>query len=335
MLCIKLGCFHKAIVSFSSTHQASRLKVSMKLSLLSTFLISMSGLGMSNFVVRKDGLQVDVFHLPAAPVVYQNSTGLSFSPTAFTLISGHHEAILVDASAAHDQGETVADWVKKTIPGKTVKAVYITHGHGDHFFTAPIIQKHFPGAEILSTNDVYQHMLGQYEPDQFAFWKTTFPNNQITSTPFPTKILAPNDIFHLEGHVFRAVEVGQSDTYNSTVLHVPDLDLVVAGDVVYGHCYQYLAESTTLELREQWLKSLDKVAELRPKIVVPSHMQPREGYEPSHVQETKDYIKAWADLLSKSSTWEELEGAVKAKYPDRIGSFILRYSAQVPFGAAF
>ena len=42
------------------------------------------------------------------------------------------------------------------------------------------------------------------------------------------------DSFDLEGHTFRAVEAGHTDTLDTTVLHVPDLHLVVAGDVVYG-----------------------------------------------------------------------------------------------------
>src|SRR5271155_1407635 len=42
------------------------------------------------------------------------------------------------------------------------------------------------------------------------------------------------DEFELEGQVLRAVSVGQGDTAHSTVLHVPSVDLVVGGDVVYN-----------------------------------------------------------------------------------------------------
>ena len=38
--------------------------------------------------------------------------------------------------------------------------------------------------------------------------------------------------FELEGHMLRAVSVGQGDTEASTVLHVPSAAAVVAGDVV-------------------------------------------------------------------------------------------------------
>jgi hypothetical protein len=40
--------------------------------------------------------------------------------------------------------------------------------------------------------------------------------------------------FTLEGEVLRAVSVGQGDTEHSTFLHVPSLDAVVGGDIVYN-----------------------------------------------------------------------------------------------------
>ncbi|KIW14955.1 hypothetical protein PV08_07742 [Exophiala spinifera] len=299
-------------------------------------LASTSGIGFSEFVTQKNGLQVDVYHQPPAVVAYQNSTDLSFSPTAFTLIHGEHDAVLVDSPATMAQGKALAEWIHETIPGKQLKTVYITHGHGDHFFTGPIIQQNFPGAQVVAKKDVYDHMLQQYEPTFFnSFWASLFPGGQITDSPFSAKVLPENGTFYLEGHVLQAVEVGQSDTYNTTVLHVPDLDLVVGGDVVYGHCHQLFAEDSTHELRQEWLNSLDKAAALNPEFVIPSHMQPHDGYQPSHINETKRYIHVWEQLLACSSSWEELEAKVKKAFPLRTGNFILRWTCQAPFNAAF
>lgn len=299
-------------------------------------LASTCGVVFSEFVTKKNGLQVDVYHQPAAGVVYQNSTDLSFSPTAFTLIHGKHDAVLVDSPATIAQGKALAQWISQTIPGKQLKTVYITHGHGDHFFTGPIIQQSYPGAQFVVKKDVYDHMLQQYEPTFFkAVWASLFPGGQVTDTPFPAKVLPKNGTFYLEGHVLQAVEVGQSDTYNTTVLHVPDLDLVVGGDVIYGHCHQLFAEDASHELRQQWLDSLDKAAALNAKVVVPSHMQVHDGYQPSHINETKRYIHVWEQLRASSSSWQELEANMKNAFPLRTGNFILRWSSQAPFNAAF
>ena len=64
-----------------------------------------------------------------------------------------------------------------------------------------------------------------------------------------------------------AVEVGHTDTDDTTVLHVPSIGLVVAGDVAYNGVHQYLLETAGGGLRA-WLAALDLVADLKPRAVV-------------------------------------------------------------------
>jgi hypothetical protein len=63
----------------------------------------------------------------------------------------------------------------------------------------------------------------------------------------------PAEGLALEGHELHAVEVGHSDGDASTVLHVPALHLVVAGDDAYNNVHQYLADG-----------GIDAVRALRP-----------------------------------------------------------------------
>jgi glyoxylase-like metal-dependent hydrolase (beta-lactamase superfamily II) len=301
-------------------------------------------------IAEKDDLQIYTYHASPVPLTYQNSTDLSFSPTTFTLIATSSEAVLVDAPISPERGNELADWIEETVPGRKLTAVYITHGHGDHFFAIPTIQKRFPGVKILATQEVYEHMEQQIEPEFFAsFWAALFPD-LVAPVLEDITILEetyPSLSFYLNGktnhgadhhkkqYELRAVEVGEGDTVNSTVLYVPDLKAVITGDVVYGHCYQYLAENPTAELRAQWLASIDKVAALRPKYVIPSHALPSEKYGVEHLKETKEYIHFFEGLLETTETWEELEGELVKRFDDREGSFILRYSAQTFFNASF
>ncbi|KAK5054504.1 hypothetical protein LTR84_001395 [Exophiala bonariae] len=281
-------------------------------------------------------LSVYVYHLAPEPVSYQGSRNLTFSPTAFTLLVGAHSAVLVDAPATNAQGAEVASWVSSILGSdKTLQSIYITHGHGDHFFSARSFQSIYPAANILATVHGAEHVAQQYsEPFYSSFWGSLF-GDTIDTEPLEVQTLGDDGIFHLEGHVLRAVEVGQGDTYNSTVLHVPGLDLVVGGDVVYGNCHQLFAEDHTPELRGQWLASLQEVNGLRPKVVIPSHTLPQDGYGAEHVNGTIDYIRAYEELLPKAKAWEELESSLKTRFPKRDGSFILRWSSQAPFNQAF
>ncbi len=49
-----------------------------------------------------------------------------------TLIHGQTDAILVDTFLTIEQSQRLLEWVAAS--GKNLKAIYITHGHGDHFF---------------------------------------------------------------------------------------------------------------------------------------------------------------------------------------------------------
>ncbi|KAF2105783.1 beta-lactamase-like protein [Lophiotrema nucula] len=282
-------------------------------------------------------LQVDVYHEPETPVPYQNDSSLLYSPTAYTLIHSAHEAVLVDAPTLTADGARLAQWIKDVAEGKTLKYIYITHAHADHFNGFPAILKAFPEAKIVSTEGVIEHSPAQYEyPLWDVLWKGLFPAIEKADLSL-FNALPESGKFYLENgkHEFRSIQVGEGDTADSTVLYVPDIDLVVGGDVVYGHCYQYLAENLTVELRKEWLVSLDKIKALKPKWVIPSHMQASEKFGVEHLDETKEYIETWDKWLKTAKSWEELEGLAKKKYPERVGTFILRYTAQSFFNATF
>jgi hypothetical protein len=63
------------------------------------------------------------------------------------------------------------------------------------------------------------------------------------------------------------VEAGHSDT---SVLHVPDLGPVVAGDVLYNGVHQYLSESAGGGLTA-WHRAVDLVEKLQPRYAVAGH----------------------------------------------------------------
>ncbi len=213
------------------------------------------------------------------------------------------------------------------------KIVYITHGHGDHFFGASVLQQRFPGVKVIARADVLAHAEDQLVPATFAsFWDKYFPG-QIPGQDLSTwTVLERHEVLSLEGHRVVPVEVGQSDTYNTTVLHVPSLDLVITGDVVYGSYFQYLAESTTDGLREEWMESIDRVGGLRNvKNVVPSHMQESDGFGVEHLDKTKEYLKAWGEQVQEAANATDLQTRMHELYPEREGDFILLISAVAAF----
>jgi glyoxylase-like metal-dependent hydrolase (beta-lactamase superfamily II) len=64
------------------------------------------------------------------------------------LISGAHDAILVDALMTTDQGRQLVSWIGGA--NKNLTKIVITHGHGDHFFGAGPVLRAYPAARLLA-----------------------------------------------------------------------------------------------------------------------------------------------------------------------------------------
>src|SRR5882757_2621584 len=188
------------------------------------------------------------------------------SPVTSTLIQGEHDAVLVDPPLTLGQTKLVVDRVVAS--GKRLTHIYITHGHGDHWFGTSEVLKVFPDAVVYATHGTIELMHQQATIGRAQHWDLDFPGQLPDTTVHAVPV--PPAGFELEGQLLHPIEVGHSDTDDSTVLHVPAIGLVVAGDVVYNGIHQYLLEGGNGGL-EQWLIALDKVAALAPRAVVAGH----------------------------------------------------------------
>src|SRR6266849_4496050 len=105
-------------------------------------------------------LRWDVFVTPGLPIVArERPPGVRetfFQATASTLICGERDAVLVDAFMTVKQATALADWVAAR--GKNLTTIYITHGHGDHWFGAGTLLERFPNARLVATPNVVKVM---------------------------------------------------------------------------------------------------------------------------------------------------------------------------------
>ncbi|KAI1403353.1 Metallo-hydrolase/oxidoreductase [Hypoxylon fuscum] len=278
-------------------------------------------------------LRADLFSqspIPANTTLPDGSVGF-WQPTVVTLVSGESEAVLIDTLFTSDQAVALADWIEETIPGKRLTTIYITHGHGDHWFNVPYLKKRFPGVEVVSTQKSIDHMATQLEPEFRGWWNSLFPD-QIPEESF--EILAKplkDNKFTLEGHTFEAVDVGHSDCDETTFLYVPTLKMAVAGDIVYNDVHMYMAESPAQSQRDAWLRSLDKVASYNPGIVIGSHHRPGGVDGAFNIEASKHYIKTFSKLRQGSQSPEELYNKVLEAFPTRIGKLVLWLGCQAVF----
>jgi glyoxylase-like metal-dependent hydrolase (beta-lactamase superfamily II) len=135
-------------------------------------------------------------------------------------------------------------------------------------------------------------------------------------------------VIDLEGHELVAVEVGHTDTDNTTCLHVPSVGLVVAGDAAYNDVHLYLAESNA-QTRREWITALDTIETLKPRAVIAGHKKPERDDSPGIIEETRQYIRDFERVASMTATARELYDQMLEIYPDRANPGSLWGSAHV------
>ena len=249
-------------------------------------------------------------------------------PTSATLIYGQRDAVLVDALLTVEQANALVDWVAAS--GKNLTTIYVTHGHGDHFFGIAALQNRFPNARAVATSNVVKVMRQQASPEYVAnFWSVGFPG-QIPHRLVIAEELKGN-VIDLEGRDLVVVEVGHTDTDHTTCLHVPSVGLVVAGDAAYNDVHLYLAESNA-QTRREWIAALDTIETLKPRAVIAGHKKADRDDSPRIIEETRQYIRDLERFAEMTTTARELYDKMLEIYPDRANPGSLWGSARAVIG---
>jgi glyoxylase-like metal-dependent hydrolase (beta-lactamase superfamily II) len=263
--------------------------------------------------------------LPFGGSPLPDGTRPRWSPLSHTLIFGPAEAVVVDPPITVAQATALANWIESF--GKRLTYIYITHWHADHWLAASELAERFPGVTVHASAATIGRMV-KSTPDGVpgALWTDGFPG-QLPQTPIP--ILArpvPAGGFTVDGHPVVSVEAGHSDTDDTTVLHVPSIGLVAAGDVVYNNVHQYLAETPGGGL-EAWHRALDVVETLRPANVVAGHKDQSRDDSPANIGETRSYLDHAGALLAAQPTRAEFYSRMLQRYSGRVNPYILWLSA--------
>jgi glyoxylase-like metal-dependent hydrolase (beta-lactamase superfamily II) len=225
-----------------------------------------------------------------------------------TVVTGDRGLLVVDSLGSDRAARALVEELRSLGPGEVV-AVVNTHEHFDHTFGNHALRETWPVATIMAHEEAAARTVesGEHSKEQYAARTDDPHRSEVMETP----VLAADETFSsvrsvdLGDRVVELVHPGRGHTGGDLVVRVPDVDVLVAGDLVEQSAPPaYGPDSFPLD----WPGSLDLVLDLvgGSTVVVPGH---GDAVDEHFVREQRNAIGAVAetiyDLASRSVPLDE------------------------------
>src|SRR5688572_19146979 len=283
-----------------------------KLFVLIPLLVASLGVsGISTAAEEKSPLSLSVF----------TSTPHGYSVTS-TLVYGENELLLIDPQFLLSEAAQVVEMIKET--GRTLTTIYTTHAHPDHFLGVAKILEAFPDARYVALPEVRERMITSW-PGRRNFWYPTYGDDLPSEEAILPEALS-EPVLTLEGHRMPITgdQVGLDGAGNSFV-HIPDLAAVVAGDIIFNSHLRPPADTAPL------YETLDRIAALKPEIVVAGHQGKDSKSDASVLQFIPKYIEDFKAARAESANAQELIDRMQKLYPGLARVDALEQAANTAF----
>lgn len=265
--------------------------------------------------IESNNLKMEVYNAS------ENSFGV-----ASVLVSAKTEVILIDAQFTLADAEKVAQEIK--VSGKKLTTIFISHGDPDFYFGLEVFKKYFPEVTAYASPATVEHIKATAQK-KLEVWSERL-GTTITSNVVLPQVLKRNYI-EVEGQKLEII--GLQEFPNKTFVWIPSIKAVIGGINIFGTTFHlWMADAQTTDARKSWITVLDKIADLKPEIVIPSHANSNSPFDIGAVNHTKSYIQFYEEALKTSKTSEALITALKTKYPALTFETALLIGAKVNTG---
>ena len=195
----------------------------------------------------------------------------SFRPPPRRSIIGDTQAVLVDTQYRESDVLEVIRRIQAS--GKTLTTIFITHGHFDHYFGLEMLLEQFPDARAVATPSVAAYIAGNHSAER-KFAVELCGSHGLDSTVIPEPLDAHT--LQLDDSELRVIDLEQADIAPTSIVHIPSIGAVIAGDAIYNGVNPFLAASGPADW-PKWVASVDRIAELNPTTVIAGHKVPERG----------------------------------------------------------
>ena len=164
-------------------------------------------------------------------------------------------------------------------------------------------------------------------PAMAGYWEGIFPGEVPTGADKVLPQLLTTETIDLEGNELRVIRIGQADTVESTIVHIPSLGAVVTGDLAYNEVHMMTAETGDAE-RARWVANLDEVAALEPTFVVAGHKKVENDNDPKIIGESQQYLRDFSRAVTEETTAANIVARMVERYADWGNLHTLWHSAK-------
>ena len=226
-----------------------------------------------------------------------------------TLIIGERDMLVIDPQFSLSEAHKLAAEILET--KKRLVTIYSTHAHPDHLFGLAVLKQAFPDARIVALPATVNAAKTGW-PARQKFWFPVYGNNIPGPEPvLPEELAAP--VLTLEGEEFPITGgVQGADGPGNSFVWVPSLKAVITGDIVFDRAYFGVPRDAA---RENWRKTIDQIAALKPAVVVPGHEGRGATRDMRSIEFMKQYIADWDANVARSKTAAEMRANVLKQYP--------------------
>jgi glyoxylase-like metal-dependent hydrolase (beta-lactamase superfamily II) len=236
------------------------------------------------------------------------STPNGFSVNS-TLIYGEKEAILIDPQFLLSEAHRVVAGLLET--KKNLTTIYVTHPHSDHYFGLAVLKQAFPEAKIVALPETVAGIKANWDL-RYKAWISEYGGNIPGSGPVLPEPLQGKTLL-LEGEKLEITGGMMGDAPNNSMVWIPSLHAVIAGDILFADVHFNVPREPA---RKEWAKSLERIAALKPAVVIPGHQSAGSRNDLTILDFMKAYMRDFDAAAAASKSAAEFATAMKGRYPN-------------------
>jgi glyoxylase-like metal-dependent hydrolase (beta-lactamase superfamily II) len=236
------------------------------------------------------------------------------------IVVGNKATLVIDTGLGPRNGQTVLREVGKVSKNADVYVV-ATHFHAEHILGESV----FPQSARIIRARAEQQDIDEFGVQPNFAARSPALAELVKDAQFrrADEIFDSEKTLDLGGVRARLLWYGGTHTNGDTLIFIEGDNVLFAGDVIMNR--RFLGFNSARSSVQAWLISLDKVAPLRPTVIVPSHGEIGTG---ALIETNRTYLQALqaraAELKRMGRSVDEAGDAItaefKSKYPDWTGN---------------